>query len=116
MRSRAIEELSLALTDNRGHPPRRPPGRIDRDQLLEMADRLPPRAGVAVRGPPERGGDPGTMDAVRDGRAAVQDEGSQLVAVAPRTHRRALTAGGWTCARDQAQGGIARRAAPRERG
>jgi len=30
----------------------------------------------------DRGGDPGALEAVRDGRAGVQDEGSQLVAVA----------------------------------
>ena len=34
---------------------------------------------LALRGAPRPGGDPGHLDAVRDGLAAVQDEGSQLV-------------------------------------
>jgi 16S rRNA (cytosine967-C5)-methyltransferase len=57
------------------------PGRIDRDTL---ADQVPGgRPGswsrYAVRMP---GGDPGRVPAVADGRAHVQDEGSQLVALA----------------------------------
>ena len=59
--------------------------RMERDALLAMAT----RAGSTAR--PGRwsdravylgGGDPGALAAVRDGRAAVQDEGSQLVALA----------------------------------
>ena len=66
------------------------PGRIDRDELL---------AEIGVTGPDQRPadnraadyspygvyldeGDPGRISAVVDGRAAVQDEGSQLVALA----------------------------------
>jgi 16S rRNA (cytosine967-C5)-methyltransferase len=79
-----IDELSLALTDNRPvtHLVARP-GQISRDELLEMAG---PAATAGPWSPYavhlSGGGDPGAIDAVRDGRAAVQDEGSQLVAVA----------------------------------
>lgn len=56
------------------------PGRIERDELVEQS------GGVAARYSPYgvylTGGDPGAIAAVADGRAAVQDEGSQLVAVA----------------------------------
>jgi 16S rRNA (cytosine967-C5)-methyltransferase len=56
------------------------PGRIDRDALVEAAGGEPgrwsPYAAVL------RAGDPGRLAAVRDGRAQVQDEGSQLVALA----------------------------------
>ena len=56
------------------------PGRIERDELLRRpADcrRRYSRFGVYLEG-----GDPGAIRAVADGRAAVQDEGSQLVATA----------------------------------
>ena len=56
------------------------PGRIGRDELTEesggQAARYSPRGVYLGRG------DPGALAAVRDGRAAVQDEGSQLVALA----------------------------------
>lgn len=59
------------------------PGRIDRDELAEQS------GGVTARYSPYGvylpGGDPGAIDAVADGRAAVQDEGSQLVAIALAT-------------------------------
>ena len=59
------------------------PGRIDREALLRQA-------GVGARPAPwspygvhlTGGGDPGALDAVRTGRAQVQDEGSQLMALA----------------------------------
>ncbi|WEV24411.1 rRNA cytosine-C5-methyltransferase [Streptomyces sp. 71268] len=60
------------------------PGRSDTDELLAAAgeDRaLPGRwSPYAVR--LVDGGEPGALDAVREGRAGVQDEGSQLVAMA----------------------------------
>ena len=57
------------------------PGRIDRDRLAEQAGGEPgPYSPYAVRLP--AGGDPGALAAVRDGRAGVQDEGSQLCALA----------------------------------
>lgn len=79
-----IEELSRALADERPvtHLVARP-GRITRTELLKAAGpgasagRWSPYA-VHLTG----GGDPGAIQAVRDGRAAVQDEGSQLVAAA----------------------------------
>lgn len=55
------------------------PGRIDRDELIELGARaghLSPLAAVLD------GGAPGDLAPVRDGRAGVQDEGSQLVALA----------------------------------
>ena len=54
--------------------------RIDRERAGRRRAAAP-RAVVAVRGPPRRG-DPGGLEPVRDGRAGVQDEGSQLVALA----------------------------------
>lgn len=60
------------------------PGRATRAELL---DALGEEAGRAGRWSPyavrlAEGGEPGALDAVREGRAGVQDEGSQLVAVA----------------------------------
>ncbi len=56
------------------------PGRIDRDELLAAS------GGTAGRFSPYAiyldGGDPAAIEAVRDNRAAVQDEGSQLCALA----------------------------------
>lgn len=59
------------------------PGRISRDELVEVS------GGTAAEFSPYGvyldEGDPGKIAAVVDGRAAVQDEGSQLVAVALAT-------------------------------
>jgi len=56
------------------------PGRIDREELLAMAGGTPgPWSPYAVR---LDAGDPGGIAAVRDGRAGVQDEGSQLAVLA----------------------------------
>lgn len=55
------------------------PGLAEVDELLEAGaqpGRWSPFAAELA------GGDPGSIDAVRDGRAAVQDEGSQLLALA----------------------------------
>ncbi|HJQ44453.1 MAG TPA: transcription antitermination factor NusB, partial [Jatrophihabitantaceae bacterium] len=55
------------------------PGRIDRDELVRETGGTPgPHSPFAVR---LSGGDPGAIEAVRDRRAAVQDEGSQLCAI-----------------------------------
>jgi 16S rRNA (cytosine967-C5)-methyltransferase len=68
------------------------PGRIDRDTLAAEVDGVPgPWSPYAVR--LASGGDPGRLPAVRSGRAGVQDEGSQLCALAliealPREGRR----------------------------
>jgi 16S rRNA (cytosine967-C5)-methyltransferase len=57
------------------------PGRIDRAELTAQSGGEPgPWSPYAVRLP--AGGDPGALAAIRDGRAAVQDEGSQLCALA----------------------------------
>ncbi|MFJ7966755.1 RsmB/NOP family class I SAM-dependent RNA methyltransferase [Streptomyces sp. NPDC096324] len=60
------------------------PGRSTADELLDALDEdsgLPGRwSPYAVR--LTEGGEPGAIDAVREGRAGVQDEGSQLVAIA----------------------------------
>jgi len=78
-----LDETAAALAaDN--EPPRvhlaARPGRIDRDALVAEVGGEPgrwsPYAAVL------RGGDPGRLAPVRDGRAQVQDEGSQLVALA----------------------------------
>ncbi|MEV8410942.1 transcription antitermination factor NusB [Streptomyces niveus] len=60
------------------------PGRISADDLL---DTLGEESGLPGRWSPyavrlAEGGEPGAIDAVREGRAGVQDEGSQLVALA----------------------------------
>jgi 16S rRNA (cytosine967-C5)-methyltransferase len=56
------------------------PGRYDRDALAtESGGRPGPWSPYAVR---LAGGDPGALLAIRDHRAAVQDEGSQLCAIA----------------------------------
>ncbi|TVL93207.1 RsmB/NOP family class I SAM-dependent RNA methyltransferase [Streptomyces sp. SAJ15] len=60
------------------------PGRAERAELL---DALGSEGGVPGRWSPyavrlAEGGEPGALDAVREGRAGVQDEGSQLVAIA----------------------------------
>lgn len=57
------------------------PGRIDRDDLAAEAHARPgPYSPYAVR--LEGGGAPGSLAAIREGRAGVQDEGSQLCALA----------------------------------
>jgi len=56
------------------------PGRCSVEELLETGEATPGRwSPYAVTWP---GGDPGSVAAVREGRAGVQDEGSQLVALA----------------------------------
>ena len=52
------------------------PGLIDPDELPGEPGRLSPYARILASG------DPGEIPAVRDGRAGVQDEGSQVVAIA----------------------------------
>lgn len=76
-------ELTAALAANDAPPQVHliaRPGRIDRDELVEMAGGAPgrysPYAVYLDRG------DPARIPAVVDRRAAVQDEGSQLVALA----------------------------------
>ncbi len=56
------------------------PGRIGRDELVAISGGAPgPWSPYAVR---LEGGDPGALAAVRDARAGVQDEGSQLAVLA----------------------------------
>jgi 16S rRNA (cytosine967-C5)-methyltransferase len=60
------------------------PGRIDQAELAAQSAGEPgPWSPYAVRLP--AGGDPGRLAAIRDGRAGVQDEGSQLCALALAT-------------------------------
>ena len=59
------------------------PGRIDRDELVAQSGGVPAR--FSPFGVYLPSGDPGAIEAVADGRAAVQDEGSQLVAIALAT-------------------------------
>ncbi|MER5967402.1 transcription antitermination factor NusB [Streptomyces sp. NPDC002057] len=57
------------------------PGRSTTEELAEATETLPGRwSPFAVR--MVEGGEPGAIEAVKDGRAGVQDEGSQLVAIA----------------------------------
>ncbi|MFD5361996.1 RsmB/NOP family class I SAM-dependent RNA methyltransferase [Streptomyces tendae] len=57
------------------------PGRATREELLGEEAAVPGRwSPYAVR--LSEGGEPGAVEAVREGRAGVQDEGSQLVALA----------------------------------
>jgi len=83
-----MEDAAVALAANNEAPPVHlcaRPGLVDRDELLATL------RDAVVRATPGRfspyavilgGGDPGSIGAVRDGRAHVQDEGSQLVAAA----------------------------------
>jgi 16S rRNA (cytosine967-C5)-methyltransferase len=78
-----LAELGRALVDSAPatHLVARP-GRISRDDLLTAAGphaTAGPWSPYAVR---LAGGDPAALAAIRDGRAGVQDEGSQLVALA----------------------------------
>jgi len=77
------DELAAALSADRPvtHLVARP-GRVSRDELLDQAGpeaTAGPWSPYAVR---LAGGDPGALAAVRSGQAGVQDEGSQLVALA----------------------------------
>ncbi|MFJ5262741.1 RsmB/NOP family class I SAM-dependent RNA methyltransferase [Streptomyces sp. NPDC088387] len=57
------------------------PGRATTEELLDVESAVPGRwSPYAVR--MAEGGEPGAVGAVREGRAGVQDEGSQLVALA----------------------------------
>ncbi|MBD0711413.1 MULTISPECIES: RsmB/NOP family class I SAM-dependent RNA methyltransferase [unclassified Streptomyces] len=57
------------------------PGRSTTEELAEATETLPGRwSPYAVR--MAEGGEPGAIEAVKEGRAGVQDEGSQLVALA----------------------------------
>jgi 16S rRNA (cytosine967-C5)-methyltransferase len=80
--SRRVELTELLAADN---VPARPvlaarPGRMSPDELLELPEVEPgnwsPLAATLVTGSPD------ALACVRDGRAGVQDEGSQLVALA----------------------------------
>lgn len=67
------------------------PGLAELDELLDAGARpgtFSPTAAVL-----DRGGDPGALRAIRDGRAAVQDEGSQLLVHALVAASDALAAG-----------------------
>jgi len=90
------DELAAALSADRPvtHLVARP-GRIDRDELLTQAgpDATPgPWSPYAVR---LAGGVPATLAAVRSGQAGVQDEGSQLVALAAARAGVAHDGGRW---------------------
>ena len=79
-----LAELAIALGEDRPvtHLVARP-GRLTRDELLAQTGpgaEPGPWSPLAVR--MTGGGDPGALAVVRDGRAAVQDEGSQVVALA----------------------------------
>ena len=78
-----LAELDAALAVDRPvtHLVARP-GRITPEELLAQAG---PQASAGLWSPYAvrlHGGDPATLEAIRDGRAAVQDEGSQLAALA----------------------------------
>jgi 16S rRNA (cytosine967-C5)-methyltransferase len=74
----------VALLEADNEPPRvhlvARPGLVTVDELLVGADAEP--SPLSPIGAVLHSGDPGAVAAVRDGRAAVQDDGSQLVALA----------------------------------
>jgi 16S rRNA (cytosine967-C5)-methyltransferase len=80
LREAAGEEQLTAVLDADNTPPRvvlvARPGLAVREELPGQPTALSPY-GVVLEG-----GSPGDLDAVREGRAGVQDEGSQLIAVA----------------------------------
>ena len=98
----ADDELAAALAADDARPATHlvaRPGRSTREELLELPGAEPgPYSPYAVR--LAGGGDPAGVAAVRHGRAGVQDEGSQLcaLALAARAARRAGTSAGSTCA------------------
>ncbi len=76
------EELEAALAADDARPHVHLVARsLDRDELLDAAGEGALRGRWSPRAVYLSGGDPGELAAVRDGRAAVQDEGSQLVAL-----------------------------------
>jgi 16S rRNA (cytosine967-C5)-methyltransferase len=79
----SLDETAVALAADDERPQTHLvawPGRIGRDELLAVSGGTPgPWSPYAIR---LDGGDPASFAAVRDGRAAVQDEGSQLCALA----------------------------------
>jgi 16S rRNA (cytosine967-C5)-methyltransferase len=79
----SLDEAAVALAADDQRPQTHLvawPGRIDRDDLLAASGGTPgPWSPYAIR---LDGGDPAALAAVRDGRAGVQDEGSQLCALA----------------------------------
>ncbi|WP_181768911.1 transcription antitermination factor NusB, partial [Streptomyces albidus (ex Kaewkla and Franco 2022)] len=78
--SRGMEELLEADNERPEVTLVARPGRATAEELL-TGDAVPGRwSPYAVR--LAEGGEPGALDAVREGRAGVQDEGSQLVAIA----------------------------------
>ena len=89
------DELEAALSaDNEpAHPTLAArPGILERDDLAVESGGVPTRYspwGVAVDG------DPGAIAAIRDGRAGVQDEGSQLVILAASRAIADTVSGGW---------------------
>jgi 16S rRNA (cytosine967-C5)-methyltransferase len=77
-----IDELSRALSDDR--PVTHlvaTPRRISRDELLATAGSRATAGTLSPYAVHLAGGDPAALLPIRDGRAAVQDEGSQLVAL-----------------------------------
>jgi 16S rRNA (cytosine967-C5)-methyltransferase len=80
LREAAGEDELAALLDADNVPPRvvlvARPGLVEREELPGRPTALSPY-GVVLEG-----GSPGDLEAVREGRAGVQDEGSQLIAVA----------------------------------
>ena len=94
--TRRDELVDLLRADN---VPARPvvvarPGRMTPAELLDLPEvepgRWSPLAATVIEGAPD------ALACVRDGRAGVQDEGSQLVALALRRRSRALTPRGST--------------------
>lgn len=76
-----IEELLAADNDRPEVTLVARPGRSTTEELAAATETVPGRwSPYAVR--MAEGGEPGAIDAVKDGRAGVQDEGSQLVAIA----------------------------------
>ena len=110
-RTPSCTTCSPPTTSPRGSPWSPGPGRSTRDELPGEPTPYSPY-GVVLPG-----GDPGAVPAVAEGRAGVQDEGSQLVAVgagrrAARGPRRALAR---PVRRSRRQGRAARRAGRRAR-
>jgi 16S rRNA (cytosine967-C5)-methyltransferase len=81
--ARSDDELEEALLADDSRPQTHLiawPGVLDRDALLAVSGgEAGPWSPYAIR---LSGGDPGDLEAIRTGRAAVQDEGSQLCAIA----------------------------------
>ncbi|WP_456788481.1 RsmB/NOP family class I SAM-dependent RNA methyltransferase [Cellulomonas sp. P5_C5] len=82
---RSADEIEALLAADNGAPRVTVvarPGLVDQDEVMDESDGAGVVGALAPTAVVLSGGDPAALPSVRDGRAGVQDEGSQLVALA----------------------------------